>query len=257
MQTNINKIKTGYYAKKEILCDYWPTRFTHRSRFKFAISLVDKFGPEKVIDYGCGDGTLIAFIHTKVKICVGIELESSLDDLKRRFCDFPNIHFYSIEGLAELKTGERPTGDLVFCTEVLEHLTELSPTLDILKTCLDDNGYLIISVPNETGLALLIKTAFRTIGSWFNVSEYKYYEKYNILEFAKMLFAAENTIISRRAYSGYYTHKGFNWRKLKTILSNEFDVCAITGTPFSFLGKCLSSQIWFILKRKGPGLSPI
>ena len=48
---NNANIKTGDYAKRHLFSKFWPTSFSHRARFKFAISLIDKYRPKTVIDY--------------------------------------------------------------------------------------------------------------------------------------------------------------------------------------------------------------
>jgi 2-polyprenyl-3-methyl-5-hydroxy-6-metoxy-1,4-benzoquinol methylase len=247
---DIENIEPGFYAKKVLLTKFWPVRFSHSSRFQYGIKLVSKYNPKIVIDYGCGDGTLLSFIHNKIEKSIGLEAENHVvEDLKKRFSSIRNIEFYTIE---QFEYAKNLKADLLFCTEVFEHAVDIPMVIEHLKKYVSDNGLIIVSVPNEIGFMLIIKYLIRKAGACFNVSNYREYENYSFKEFVYMLFAGRNTKINRKIYcNSYRTHKGFNWKYFKAkYIDNNFFIFNITGTPFPFLFTFLNSQIWFVLKIK-------
>lgn len=251
MVFNNPNIKTGDYARRHLFSKFWPTTFSHRARFKFALSLINKYNPQTVVDYGCGDGTFLLLIHDRVERGIGVEINySDVEALKKSLTGLNNIQFFTVEEFRQLK---ELRADLVFCMEVLEHATDISGVIEMLKKCTSEKGCVIISVPNEIGFILIIKTILRRIGALFNVGFYKYHGRYYFKDFFSMLFANEDSRINRpmRAGTNEYTHVGFNWKYFKKrYLDDNFSVCSIEGSPFGFAGTCFSSQIWFTLKKR-------
>lgn len=243
-----NVTGSGWYAKKQILCGFLPVRFSHTRRYRFCASLIERLKAGTVIDYGCGDATLLSCIHKKINQGIGIELPGNIIALKERFKDFGNINFYSSE---ELKALPEIKAEVLLCTEVLEHVIAVPEILDAFKKCVLKTGHIIVSVPNEIGFMCVVKYLLRLIAGWQNVSDYKYYEKYSFREFIAMVFAGKDTYIPRKIQNGAYSHQGFNWKYFKAkYLDGNFEILNVDYTPFPFLGAFLNSQIWFTLKVK-------
>lgn len=105
--------------------------------------------PASLLDVGCGEGFLMAHFAKKKWKVTGID-----------FSDFgiakfnPDLLSSFIKGdiyqiLDEkIKNGERY--DLVWLGNVLEHVLEPLDLLSRLQKLLDDNGLLVISVPNDS-----------------------------------------------------------------------------------------------------------
>jgi len=57
-------ISEGHYAKKQIFCQNQIIAWSHSSRFTTTINFVKKYAKShsKLLDYGCGDGTLLTFV---------------------------------------------------------------------------------------------------------------------------------------------------------------------------------------------------
>jgi len=244
------KVKPGYYARTQLMHKFWPASFSHASRFKFASSLISKYRPKTVIDYGCGDATFLSLIYDNIELGTGIEVkEEDVADLKKRFKDIPNINFLSTKQFQETQNGL--TADLVLCMEVLEHCSDIPAVLENLKKHTSEQGCIVVSVPNETGFMVIVKTILRGVGALLNVGDYRYHAKYKLKELFTMVFASRETEIPRPKLGELYLHKGFNWKHFKSkYLDDDFSILRIAGTPFSFFGRFLSSQLWFTLKVK-------
>src|SRR5690348_13315487 len=61
--TAIHTVQFGHYAKKQIFCKDPVIAWSHRSRFQVARKLLEVYGSQILLDYGCGDGTFLAEVH--------------------------------------------------------------------------------------------------------------------------------------------------------------------------------------------------
>lgn len=246
-------IRSGHYAKNQLFGKSAIISWSHRKRFEFGLTLVRKLGSKRLLDYGCGDGTLLAMLQeagSAPQLCVGAEVEPKVvEDCNHRFRHLPNVQFVEVPKLSSSEYAGQ--FDVVLCTEVLEHVVDLEPTIAKLKRLVAPGGRLIVSVPVETGLPVLFKQTMRRIAGWRGVGDYKWTSKYTMSEMAASVFAGKEQHIPRKPYrnedgSESYDHKGFNWRRLKELLSREFHVEQVSASPVPQLGPNFASQVWFV-----------
>jgi len=147
--------------------------------------------------------------------------------------------------------------DLVLCMELLEHCIEekLAAVLKDLRRLVASEGRVIISVPIEIGPSLIGKQVVPTIAGLRGLGDYMYTETYTVGELLKMVFAGEQTAVTRPVYRAdfapdlpnlFHGHKGFNWRALRTRLREQFTIRETLFSPMGWLGGYVSSQAWFI-----------
>lgn len=251
-----SQIEQGHYAKKQILLKDRLISWSHRSRFETGLRLASQHPARCVLDYGCGDGTLLALlakIPGAFQEAVGCELDpKSVDDCTKRLTPATGIRFY---GIPEMDTAAH-TGryDLILCMEVLEHVVDLDVVLDRLERLLAPDGKLIISVPVEIGPALLLKQTARRIAGWRGLGDYPGTSPYQWKEIAAALVAGPAQHITRPVHrnpdgSVFHCHKGFNWRSLRERLERRFHVESQLCSPVAWLPPGMASQVWFVLSR--------
>ena len=171
---NLEPLPAGHYARKQIFCKDWLIAWTHRSRFATGVRLAQRFRGQRVLDYGCGDGTFLAMLCSgadRPAEAVGVELDAfQIDDCRARLGQFQGLSF---EPIASLDTAAQSGRfDAVICMEVLEHVVDLETVITRLWWVLAPGGTLIVSVPVETGLPLLIKQAARRVAGWRGLGDY-------------------------------------------------------------------------------------
>ena len=254
--------KVGHYAKKQLHCRNRLVSFSHRSRFAVARRLLQPFAKSRLLDYGCGDGTLIEQLGDLFPDAVGADISRvSLEQCRLRL---PT----EFQLIADLRRHDRESAfDVISCMEVLEHCVVDSrrQIYDDLNRFLKPDGRIIISVPVETGASLLVKQPVRAFAGFWGLGDYQHREQYSVREFVRAILAGTATTLQRETLScviddteiQYYGHKGFNWRALHRELEDVFDILDMTYSPFHGIGNVLASQVYFICRRHDATSDPV
>lgn len=216
-------------------------RFSHRTRFKIALSAIPASNPDtlQILDYGCGDGMFMYELRKRLgEQCqlTGFEpyLESMPNNSERIEQNWSNI---------EVLANTRGSFDVITCFEVLEHLPDelLTNALQNMHSVLKNSGLLIISVPVETGLPALLKgilrrregELYRQIWSWKNI-----------------FHSVFNKPVTRiAAEEGYLHHMGFRYQELQKSFAPLFTIQNTFFSPLKGLGNHFNSQVFYILRK--------
>jgi len=249
-------IREGHYAAKQIFCKDRLVAWSHRRRFDVGVQLARRFRGQRILDYGCGDGTFLALLWAtadRPASAVGAELdEFQMNDCRTRL-HLPDVRF---EPIAALDGDEhRQQYDGVVCMEVLEHVVAVDRVIDRLWRVLRDDGTLIVSIPVETGMPLLLKQLVRRAAAWRGVGDYRGANPYTIGEYVASVFAGSAPHIKRPVYNvdgdmPFHDHKGFNWRVLRDRLTRRFTIDDVVASPLPWLGPRFATQIWFVVRKK-------
>jgi SAM-dependent methyltransferase len=250
--TESDPLRSGEYARKQLF-GRGLIGWSHGRRFATARRVVQPFAGATLLDYGCGDGTFLALVHDIFPSSVGAEIDHVLvDGARERFGAMDGLRFIHTDQVAALPDGGF---GVVTCMEVLEHCTPDAADAVIaqLRRLVAPDGVVIVSVPVETGPALLVKAAARALAGLRGVSGYQDRERYAPGELARMVFAGPETAIDRPVYetrfpdgapNRYHGHKGFNWRLLARRLERDFVLRDVRFSPVPALGRALNSQVW-------------
>ncbi|HEX2972068.1 MAG TPA: class I SAM-dependent methyltransferase [Tepidisphaeraceae bacterium] len=94
-----------------------------------------------VLDFGCGNGSLLAHIKANVVRAEGLEVNPSAREIAVQ----AGCRIYS--SLDELPS--EPTYDVIVTNHVLEHISDVCATLRRLRQCLRIGGLLVAKLPIE------------------------------------------------------------------------------------------------------------
>ena len=249
-------ISAGHYAQKQLLSPSRLVRWSHGSRFRLARELVAPFAGQRLLDYGCGDGTFLSLVLDLFPEAVGADVAADqLADCAERFQDAHGVSFIPTSALDAPSHQQRY--DIVVCMEVLEHCPDdiQAAVLDRIVRVTRAGGAVVISVPIEIGPTLVAKQAARGLVALAGVSDYASRERYRLSELAHLCFAGSTTVIPRDEYAGedgsrFTGHKGFNWRRLERSIAARFAIERRLFSPMPVLGAWLNSQVWFVCRTR-------
>ena len=144
------------------------------------IQLVGK--QKRVLDVGCGTGSLAKEMNKNHCEVTGIELDDDSADVAQMYCKV--LIRGDVESI-ELDKEFYNYFDVIIFADVLEHLKDPSSVLKRFIKYLKDDGFLIISLPNIANWRIRLKLLFGN----FN------YENHGILDENHLrFFTKKNTI---------------------------------------------------------------
>jgi SAM-dependent methyltransferase len=252
----LDAIRSGHYAKKQIHSRSALISWSHRGRFATGLRLAREVGGARLLDYGSGDGTFLAMLagSDPIDLAGGAEIHQSIvDDCRHRFAGHARLQFDLVDGLDA--PDKQASFDTIFCMEVFEHVVEPAPILDRLHRLLVPGGTLVISVPIETGLPVVVKQFVRRVAGWRGIGHYPGTTGYTPVELLRSVFAGSTQHVARPVFSHpdgstFHDHKGFNWRALRSLIEERFELVRQTTSPFGALGPQLGTQRWFIARKQ-------
>lgn len=116
----------------------------------FRLILDDVVASPRVLDVGCGNGSLTFPIATLgCETVLGVDTDAASIAYCEKRNDFRNAHFLVTDGTLREVEGQF---DLVVCCEVLEHLADPKPLLAAMREKLAPAGLIFITIPNGYGL---------------------------------------------------------------------------------------------------------
>ena len=211
----------------------WPkeTSVAIKTRLVFSYRNLCLVKPRYILDVGCGTGELLtcylAQLFNTAQV-IGIDSdERSIQFANKEFSYLPNLKFFK-------EIPENIRYDAIIASEVMEHVENPLKFLIDLKRHLNDNGVLIVTVPNGYGcseLMALLQTLLILSGV------------YGILRKAKHTIFKKKSgkpIIDTLAVSPH-----INFFTLKKI-RNVFKDCCLTETRYQgrmFLHNFICSSI--------------
>jgi len=104
-----------------------------------------------IVDAGCGFGGLLSCIHQKFPNSqfFGIECAQSAKERLNKTYPWLKVSITNIqENIANIKGMLPESADVIYCTEVLEHLQHPELAIHNLLSIRNDTGALILTVPN-------------------------------------------------------------------------------------------------------------
>ena len=126
----------------ELPDDPEPWAWEHRR----ALLLAEARPGERVLDLGCGAGRFLAALADAGADPVGVELAEGALERARRNVPGAELHRLGADGAIPLEDG---SVDLVWCSEVLEHVPDTAGLLSEARRVLRTGGRLLVTTPSH------------------------------------------------------------------------------------------------------------
>jgi len=137
----------GDYQARALSSERAVQRFWHEAKFRLIQRVAMPRKSDRVLDAGCGSGTISNFLASYAGDVVGIDSNPSAISYARDAFTAPNLQF-RLGQFDELK-GDKPF-DRIYCIEVIEHLYEhqVADVLDLFYELTTPGGQLLLTTPN-------------------------------------------------------------------------------------------------------------
>jgi SAM-dependent methyltransferase len=222
----------------------WILSYHHSSRHRFVINFVkEKIKHEtslNILDLGCGPAQLNVLLQKELKGTdfkyIGVDASSKFFDIASKTCLDGNSSVVKQEITQYLKNSDEEF-DLICLLEVVEHMTdsEFHTLISELKVTKFKN--FIVTVPNETGLVLVLKN----LASW--LMGYKRFKEYSLIENVYILIGKWEKISPVVRH-----HKGYKWSVTLHYLTLAFPQrVKLFTVPFPYLPRFFSPTIGFLV----------
>ena len=140
-------------TKEDENITYWTKNRIRKSKiyqyyvYKYARKI--KKSPNTIIDVGCGTGLKLKTLKDEDTQIIGIDQPSAISYCKNNL-DFGEWIADDIENPEKLS--DIPKGDLVICSDVIEHLNDPDKLIKYIKEAMLKDGILILSTPERDKL---------------------------------------------------------------------------------------------------------
>lgn len=135
--------------------------FTYKQIIKIIEEQISGRKKIKILDYGCGTGTLSLYLAKLGHEVIGVDLSSKAIEIARKNLDLlrtknDKLNFYCLQN--KLANVRENSFDLILCIEVIEHVKGDNLLINYFTRNLKKGGKLIISTPSYN--APLLKTKY-------------------------------------------------------------------------------------------------
>ena len=154
---------SGDYQARALKSDRAAQRFWHEAKFRLIERIAMPQKHERVLDAGCGSGTISYFLSQHAGEAVGIDSNPSAINFATTAYDMPNLGFRL--GQFEDLTADK-SFDKIYCIEVIEHLYEqqVREVLSLFHKLTNPGGQLFITTPNYRSAWPLIEWLLDSLG---------------------------------------------------------------------------------------------
>jgi SAM-dependent methyltransferase len=111
-----------------------------------ALLLAEVKPGERVLDLGCGAGRFVAALQDAGADAVGVEIAEAALERARRNVPGAELHALAADGTIPL---DDTSVDLVWCSEVLEHVPDTAGLLSEARRVLRTGGRLLVTTPSH------------------------------------------------------------------------------------------------------------
>jgi 2-polyprenyl-3-methyl-5-hydroxy-6-metoxy-1,4-benzoquinol methylase len=138
---------SGDYQARALKSDRAAQRFWHEAKFRLIERVAIPGKRDRVLDAGCGSGTISHFLSSYAGDVTGIDSNPSAISYAKDTFKAPNLQF-RLGQFDDLK-GDKPF-DKIYCIEVIEHLYEhqVADVLDLFYKLTNPGGQLFLTTPN-------------------------------------------------------------------------------------------------------------
>jgi len=244
-----SNLSSGMIKDKLSLADPW-----YQLVLKMLHSIFNSSKRQVLIEVGCGVGGFLVNISRSYKEVVGLDISSkavyTARDLVKRSGFQEKVHL--VIGDAQFLPFKEQSGDIVVCSETLEHIPDYEKAFGELIRITKNSGYLCLTVPNFLSTAFFENLILFLIGQPSYVKSHVCVEKehvFHIFKLKKLLNQQNVKVVDIRSTD--FLHLPPRVRKvlkmdrilriisnkLENFLDNHFSLLRLAGANIGVLIK--------------------
>jgi hypothetical protein len=148
--TNLPPIEEVFHAEYRYSSSTVPDLVRHFTNYAdFLAQRLPKGA--KILEFGCNDGVLLAQLHDRGFVCVGVDASDNVASLARAKGLEVHTGFLTPEFVRE--NGLACDFDLITCSNVFAHIHDIESTMSAIKSLLKKGGLFNVEVHDGTVLA--------------------------------------------------------------------------------------------------------
>lgn len=183
-------------------------RYIERVRVKAVIELLSPIKKEDfVLAAGCGEGYIEKQLPDSNLVLVDLS-EEAIKRAKKNLKNRINVEYF-IQDLEKLPFSDE-TFNKTECSEVIEHVLSPQSLLKELRRTLKQDGFLVVTFPNEPLINLLKKIFIK-------------------LRIFNIFFPN----ISEDMTEEWHLH-AFSFRHFESVIKDEWQILTVKGVPYNF-----------------------
>lgn len=241
------------YAEQTYDSPYWIVRYPHRKRYRLAVNMVMRHRPNSLLDYGAGDGHVLAELAARggarPSRIVAYEPDAEAAELARaRVAELWPDASTEVLRSPDLR---HERFDFILCLGVLEHmpLPERERFFNVCAEHLTEHGRCLIDVPVEIGLSLAVKE----VGRLTLKGRTPEYSLRDLVRAATGCITFDPARFnSQEVRTWLHFHTGFDYRLLEQELRARFWIIERFTSPFGALPAGIFNQEIFFLVGEPP-----
>ena len=138
---------SGDYQARALKSERAAQRFWHEAKFRLIERIALPAKHDRVLDAGCGSGTIANFLAMHASQVIGMDSNPSAIEYTRTAYNAPNLEF-RLGQFEDLRCDKR--FDRIYCIEVIEHLYEkqAADVLSLFYELTNPGGHLFLTTPN-------------------------------------------------------------------------------------------------------------
>jgi 2-polyprenyl-3-methyl-5-hydroxy-6-metoxy-1,4-benzoquinol methylase len=192
---------SGDYQARALKSDRAAQRFWHEAKFRLIERIAMPGKDERVLDAGCGSGTISHFLSLHAGEVIGTDSNPSAIRYASGTYRAPNLQFRL--GQFENLVGDKPF-DRIYCIEVIEHLYErqVVEVLSLFHKVTNPHGQLLLTTPNYRSPWPLIEWLLDRLGLAAKMDEVQHVTHFTKLKLAAACERAGWSVCSMGTFNG-------------------------------------------------------
>lgn len=176
---------SGDYQARALHSEHAAQRFWHEAKFRLIERIALPAKHERVLDAGCGSGTISHFLSQHAAEVVAMDSNPSAIRYATETYKTPNLRFRL--GQFDELTDERAF-DRIYCIEVIEHLYEeqVAEILAFFRQITNSGGSLFVTTPNYRSLWPIIEWLMDSFGLAAKMDEAQHVTHFTRSKLVKM-----------------------------------------------------------------------